>query len=658
MKKIAYAFLLLSFIAGFFMGGAWTRQRKTGGTEAGPGGRRILHYVDPMNPSHTSDRPGTAPCGMALEPVYEDEEPAAKSAKAPQAAPMPTGTVKIAPRKQQLMGVQVGTVEMTSEIFKIRTLGRATPDENRIYRILAGDGGWIWDIHDSTTGSLVDEDQLMGTLYNYQFIARQQQYLYALDLVDRQRQQQPGAPAPASVEPASEPPGEQAGADSGEPSGDVPGDGPLAEPPAVHGIQCANGSMGTLPVGGQQQVPERFVVPMDAFDMSETPGGVIPTGGVFYFNNPLELSKLELYNLGVGDHQLREIAKTRQMEKNLEIRSPVRGIVISRNVSPRQRFEKGGELFRVANIDRIWVMADVYWREAEYIKCGGRARVTLPGRDTAFEATVSDVPSQFDPVTRVLKVRLDVENPDIVLRPDMFVDVEFLVTMPPALTVPADAVINSGMKRTVFVDLGEGYFEPREVRTGYHFGDRVQVVEGLEPGERIVVAGNFLLDSESKMKLAAAGLSGATARDPVCGKEVSVAKAKAAGLALGSGEDARYFCSAECRQTYAKDHGTDGPSQAAPAIKPSGEPPKQAGARRIERIQSCPVCGMIVIVERAIAEGRSSRFMDKDYHLCSDGCKKRFDAGPARYASPEKSGGSPDVRRTGMTSMHEGAGHD
>ena len=111
---------------------------------------------------------------------------------------------------------------------------------------------------------------------------------------------------------------------------------------------------------------------------------------------------------------------------------------------------------------------------------------------------MTDTLPQFDATSRTLKVRLEVDNAGYTLRPDMFVDVEFPVTRPAALTVPADAVLDSGLKKTVFVDRGNGFFEPRQVETGWRVGGMVEITKGLMQGERIVVSGNFLIDSESQ----------------------------------------------------------------------------------------------------------------------------------------------------------------
>jgi multidrug efflux pump subunit AcrA (membrane-fusion protein) len=125
---------------------------------------------------------------------------------------------------------------------------------------------------------------------------------------------------------------------------------------------------------------------------------------------------------------------------------------------------------------------------------------------------MSDVLPQFDPQSRTLKTRFELDNPGYILRPDMFVDVEVQVNMPAALTVPAEAVIDTGLRKTVYVDRGGGFLEALEVKTGWRLGDRVQVTEGLVPGDQIVVDGNFLIDSESRMKAALVSAPGRAPR--------------------------------------------------------------------------------------------------------------------------------------------------
>ena len=179
-------------------------------------------------------------------------------------------------------------------------------------------------------------------------------------------------------------------------------------------------------------------------------------------------------------------------------------------------------------------------------------QITLPHQRRTFQTTVSKVLPQFDAASRTLKVRLEADNPGFILRPDMFADVEFPVTLPLGFFVPVDAVLDSGLRKTVFVDRGNGFLEPRKVETGLRIGDRVEIVKGLRSGERIVVSGNFLIDSESRMELAAAGIYGRSSRDPVCGMDVDEKKAKTSGRMSEYQGISYYFCSSECKEKFSK----------------------------------------------------------------------------------------------------------
>jgi Cu(I)/Ag(I) efflux system membrane fusion protein len=208
-----------------------------------------------------------------------------------------------------------------------------------------------------------------------------------------------------------------------------------------------------------------------------------------------------LKNLGMGDRQIEELGRTRQHTQRVRLTAPASGLVIARNASPGQRLERGAELYRIADLGQVWILVDIFEHEADYVRPGVVAKVWLPPRRKSVDAWVSDLLPQFDPVSRSLKMRLEAENPGYTLRPDMFVDVDLPLRLPAAVTVPIDAVLDSGLKKTVFVERGHGLFEPRAVETGWRSGDRVEIVRGLAAGDRIVISGTFLLDSESRMRL-------------------------------------------------------------------------------------------------------------------------------------------------------------
>jgi RND family efflux transporter MFP subunit len=213
-----------------------------------------------------------------------------------------------------------------------------------------------------------------------------------------------------------------------------------------------------------------------------------------------QTTAVRLRNLGMSDVQIEKLGETKQLPENVEIVAPADGFIIARNVSPGQRFDVGAEFYRIADLSHVWVVADVFESDAQQFRPGTVATITLPHAGRTLSARVSDVLPQYDPATRTMKLRLEADNPGFDLRPDMFVDVGLPVAIPAGMSVPADAVIDSGERKRVFVDRGNGYFEPREVEISWRFNDRVGIVKGLHPGERVVSAGTFLVDSESRLK--------------------------------------------------------------------------------------------------------------------------------------------------------------
>ena len=274
-----------------------------------------------------------------------------------------------------------------------------------------------------------------------------------------------------------------------------------------------------------------------------------------------------LRNLGMSDVQISKIGDTRQLPENIDVVAPAEGVILARNITPGQHFERNSEFYRIADLSQVWAVAEVYEKEAPYLRPGGVAQIALKAEGRRLPARITDSLPQSEAGGGTVKLRLEVDNPMLLLRPDMLVDVELPVRLPPAVTVPLDALVDSGTHARVYVERGEGIFEPREVETGWRFGERVEIRRGVRPGERVVVAATFLVDSESRLKAPAsrpeparttdrpavmAGHMAAakTATDPSCGMTVDPARAAASDNTLVSGGATYYFCSKECKQKF------------------------------------------------------------------------------------------------------------
>jgi Cu(I)/Ag(I) efflux system membrane fusion protein len=214
----------------------------------------------------------------------------------------------------------------------------------------------------------------------------------------------------------------------------------------------------------------------------------------------MRINEEQLRSLGMGEPQIRELAKSRQITRDITITSPIDGIVLSRSVAPGQRFEAGTEFYRIGDLSDVWITADILGNETQFFHPGARVRVNVRERAKLVYATVSKDPPLFDPASRTLKLRLETQNPELILRPDMFVDLEFSVPTPPGVSIPQQAVLDSGMQKVVYVETSAGVFERRKVTLGTAYGDYITVTSGLKTGERVVISGNFLIDSESRMR--------------------------------------------------------------------------------------------------------------------------------------------------------------
>lgn len=201
----------------------------------------------------------------------------------------------------------------------------------------------------------------------------------------------------------------------------------------------------------------------------------------------------------------------RQLDKNRVLfRAPVSGIVLEKNAVQGMRFMPGEALYQIADLSSVWVIADVSEQEIAALKVGGMAQVGVeayPGK--YFDGKVDFIYPTLSSATRTVPIRIVIANPQGLLKPAMFVQVDLPVgDGSQMLTIPTSAVIDSGMRQVVLVQLGEGRFEPREVRLGSRNENYVEVLEGVAQGEQVVTAANFLIDAESNLRAALGSFAG------------------------------------------------------------------------------------------------------------------------------------------------------
>ena len=419
--KLLKVLALLALLAVTFASGYVVRASRRG-TPSAPA-RRVLYYVDTMNPAHKSDKPGVAPDGMALEPVYADEPTGATGTTGEATPPsVPPGAIRISPERQQLIGVKFATVELAGDTRSIRAVGKVTFDETRVAHVHTRIEGWIERVYVDFTGDVVKQGEPLLTIYSPEMLASQQELLLAVRARDLMR------------------------------------NNPLASA-AEHGESLF-------------QAAKR---------------------------------RLELWQL--SEDQIQQVLTTGEPIHSITLRAPASGFVTERKAFPNQKVTPDSDLYTITDLSRIWIMADVFESDITSIRVGDAAYVMFPnGGPPSLGAKVTYIQPQVDPMTRTLKVRLDASNPGFRMKPDMFVNVEFGVVSARQLIVPAEAVLDTGDRQTVFVDLGGGYLEPRQVVIGSRFGDRVAITRGLSAGERVVSSGTFLIDSESQLKAAASGM--------------------------------------------------------------------------------------------------------------------------------------------------------
>jgi Cu(I)/Ag(I) efflux system membrane fusion protein len=216
--------------------------------------------------------------------------------------------------------------------------------------------------------------------------------------------------------------------------------------------------------------------------------------------------KLELWD--VPRSELDRIERTGEPSRTLTFYSPTSGVITKKDVVPGMRVNAGDMPFEIVDLSHVWVLADAYESDLPQVKLGMSATLGLkafPNR--TFSGRVAFIDPLLDPKTRTAKVRVDVANPTGELRPEMFGEVVLRGKSRQAMRIPADAIIQTGTRSVVFLALGDGKFQPREVQLGETNADFVEVVSGLAKGDGVVIRANFLIDSESRLRASLNALS-------------------------------------------------------------------------------------------------------------------------------------------------------
>ncbi|MDR1841218.1 MAG: efflux RND transporter periplasmic adaptor subunit [Holophagales bacterium] len=227
------------------------------------------------------------------------------------------------------------------------------------------------------------------------------------------------------------------------------------------------------------------------------------------WNELVQAAKRRLEYLDAPPTLIKTLEEGQEPVRRLQVFAPESGVITARNVIQGGFTGSSDVVLEIADISVVWVLADLYKQDVAQVKVGSSATLEIPalGSRNKLKGRVVFMDPTVDPKTRTLKARLEFANPSGLLRPEMLGEVVFEMEDRPVLTIPIDAVLDSGHRKIVFVDVTMGHFEPREIETGRSGGGRIEVLDGLEKGEAVVTRAAFLVDSESRLQAALAELS-------------------------------------------------------------------------------------------------------------------------------------------------------
>jgi len=379
--------------------------------------------------------------GHSAPPAVEKPKAAAPQTKAPSQeqqgqAVQEAPQVEITPELQQRIGVKTVKVVVKPIRKTIRTVGRIEIDERNQATVNTKIEGWIEKLYVDYTGRYVKKGEPLAEIYSPELLATQQEFINTKKWVGKQT-----IPTPQE--------GHNHGAKAETP-----------EPASVLKQMLEKDAAATLEAARQR---------LRLWDMSKA--------------------------------QIKKIEETGQPVRTITLYSPVSGYITQKMAIQGMKVMPGEKLFDVADLSHVWIVADIYEYELSAVRVGQPVKITLsyfPGRE--WTSKIDYIYPIFSAETRTAKIRLTLPNPRGELKPQMFTNVEIRINLGKKLTIPDSAVIDTGKGQVVYVDRGNGFFEPREIQTGLRADGAVEVLRGLKTGEKVASSANFLIDSEAQLK--------------------------------------------------------------------------------------------------------------------------------------------------------------
>jgi RND family efflux transporter MFP subunit len=374
---------------------------------SGDDGRDILFWRAPMDANYIRDEPGKSPMGMDLVPVFADEMANAE------------GIVRIDPGFVQNMGVRSADVQRTDIPHTIRTVGTFTYDDSQVSWINTKFEGWIEDVRVNYVGELVAPGQPLFDIYSPQLVSTQQEYLDAVEYVDR----------------------------------------------------------------------------LDGTDYTDV---------IRRARSLVESARQRLRFWDITDEQIDALVQSGEPRRTLTVVSPVGGRVVSKMEQGLEGMlaRPGMNLYQIADLSTIWIEAEVFEDDIPWLRVGQQATIEIPTQPGRLRrGTIRYLYPFLNQETRTLQLSIELPNPGEEIRAEMYANVTFDVpSASGVLTVPEEAVLRTGERNAIVLDLGEGTFQVREVELGANGNGLWEIREGISEGDRVVVSAQFLIDSESNLR--------------------------------------------------------------------------------------------------------------------------------------------------------------